>query len=254
MTEPGWITVEIRQALGSTPRDQGTMMWVSAERIEGTIGGGALEFRAIDRARDMLAQGETSATLDLPLGPALNQCCGGFVSLALSAGKRPPPQEMHQPLVIYGGGHVGTALAAALAPLPFAVTWLDERDSTPADQASLTEHARRCQSGALHYVMTHDHQLDLAIVSTLLARDVETVPFIGMIGSDTKITRFRSQLKAAGFDEQSQRRLITPIGIAGIRGKEPAVIAAAVAAEALLLATRLAAQAEPASVGSGPDS
>jgi xanthine/CO dehydrogenase XdhC/CoxF family maturation factor len=47
--------------------------------------------------------------------------------------------------------------------------------------------------------------------------------------------------------------LITPIGIAGIRGKEPAVIAAAVAAEALLLATRLAAQAEPAWVGSGPE-
>ena len=237
----GWITVEITTALGSTPRDTGTRMWVSETEIEGTVGGGALEFRAIDRARLMLAQGETTAEMELPLGPALNQCCGGFVKLSLYAGKHLPPAPVLFPLVLYGGGHVGRALHQALTPLPFAVRWLDERSNTPADQASLVEEATGGVDGALHYVMTHDHQLDLAIVSALLHRSSRDVPFIGMIGSKSKIARFRTQLSAAGFDASDQKRLITPIGIAGIKGKEPAVIAAAVAAEALLLRSRFSA-------------
>ncbi|MGB1160382.1 MAG: xanthine dehydrogenase accessory protein XdhC [Alphaproteobacteria bacterium] len=240
-TREGWITVEITTALGSTPRDTGTRMWVSETEIEGTVGGGALEFRAIDRARLMLAQDETTAEMELPLGPALNQCCGGFVKLSLYAGKHLPPAPVLFPLVLYGGGHVGRALHQALTPLPFAVSWLDERSNTPADQASLVEEATGGVDGALHYVMTHDHQLDLAIVSALLHRSSREVPFIGMIGSKSKIARFRTQLSAAGFDASAQKRLITPIGIAGIKGKEPAVIAAAVAAEALLLRSRFSA-------------
>ena len=239
MTAGPWITIEITSALGSTPRDQGTMMWVSAARVDGTIGGGALEFRAIDRARTMLADGETSAEMELPLGPALNQCCGGFVRLTLTQGRLTAPKVTLFPLVLYGGGHVGTALYRALEPLPFAVRWLDERSNTPADQASLVDHATHGANGALHYVMTHDHQLDLAIVSALLRRSLAAVPFIGMIGSQTKIARFRSQLSAAGFSADQQKRLITPIGVAGIKGKEPSVIAAAVAAEALILRSRL---------------
>ena len=233
-----WITIEIVEALGSTPRDQGTRMFVSEQQLEGSIGGGALEFRAIDRARLMLAEGEALAEMELPLGPALNQCCGGFVKLRLRAGRHEALSAAGFPLIIYGGGHVGTALVRALEPLPFAVTWLDERDSTAADQASLVRHAERCERGALHYIMTHDHQLDLEIVATLLRRADSEVPFIGMIGSQSKIARFRSQLGAKGFSEDQQKRLITPIGIAGIGGKEPAVIAASVAAEALLLRSR----------------
>lgn len=233
-----WITVEIVEALGSTPRDQGTRMFVSEEALEGSIGGGALEFRAILRARLMLAEEQQQAEMELPLGPALNQCCGGFVKLRLTAGRHEAPATTGFPLIIYGGGHVGTALVRALEPLPFAVTWLDERDSTPADQASLVRHAERSERGALHYIMTHDHQLDLEIVSTLLSRSDLEVPFVGMIGSQSKIARFRSQLSAKGFSEEQQKRLVTPIGIAGIGGKEPAVIAASVAAEALLLRSR----------------
>ena len=234
-----WITVEVSEALGSTPRDAGTRMWVCATHVEGTIGGGALEHRAIARARDMLARGEETAAMDLPLGPALNQCCGGFVRLALTRGYQAAAPVIGFPLVLYGGGHVGQALARALQPLPFDLTWLDERDNTPADQATLVEKAAGPEPvGALHYVMTHDHSLDLDIVSTLLRRRESDVPFIGMIGSDSKIARFRSQLRSRGLDNMAQTRLVTPIGISGIRGKEPAVIAAAVAAEALLLRSR----------------
>lgn len=242
MNDSGWITVEIVDALGSTPRDRGTRMWVSEADVEGTIGGGALEFRAIDRARGMLADGTLEASMALPLGPALNQCCGGFVRLRLVAGRLPAPAKAMFPLVVYGGGHVGSALITALAPLPFVVQWLDERDSTPADQASLVDHAATQGTGALHYIMTHDHQLDLAIASALLRRSAAAVPFIGMIGSKSKIARFRSQLSAAGFSADQQARLITPIGVAGIEGKEPAVIAAAVAAEALILRSRIQAR------------
>lgn len=236
-----WITVEITEALGSTPRDAGTCMWVSEATVSGTIGGGALEHRAIARARDMLAADEDRAAMELPLGPALNQCCGGFVRLSLTRGYHPEAPITGFPLVLYGGGHVGQALARALEPLPFNLTWLDERDNTPADQAALVEQAESGPAGALHYVMTHDHSLDLEIISALLWRSEAEVPFIGMIGSHTKIARFRSQLRGRGFSDETQARLITPIGISGIRGKEPAVIAAAVAAEALLLRSRFSA-------------
>jgi len=236
-----WLTVAITEALGSTPRDAGTCMWVSEDTVMGTIGGGALEHRAIARARDMLAADEDNAAMELPLGPALNQCCGGFVRLSLTRGYHPEAPLMGFPLVLYGGGHVGQALARALEPLPFALTWLDERDNTPADQAELVAQAESGPAGALHYVMTHDHSLDLDIVSALLRRSEAEVPFIGMIGSHTKIARFRSQLSGRGFGDETQARLITPIGISGIGGKEPAVIAAAVAAEALLLRSRFSA-------------
>ena len=65
---------------GSTPREVGSSMMVTASGQEGTIGGGALEFHAVERARAMLTDGKTNVTRKA-LGPALNQCCGGAVTL-----------------------------------------------------------------------------------------------------------------------------------------------------------------------------
>src|SRR5690606_20807400 len=76
--------VEVRQAKGSTPRDEGAWMLVSESSIFGTIGGGQLEFMAIDRAREMLAAGApANDLLDVPLGPQIGQCCGGRVKIGL---------------------------------------------------------------------------------------------------------------------------------------------------------------------------
>ncbi len=80
---------------GSAPRETGTSMLVWADGQSGTIGGGTLEFDAVNRLRARLSAG--GATIDrLPLGPALGQCCGGTVTLVsevFTAQTLPPPDK-----------------------------------------------------------------------------------------------------------------------------------------------------------------
>ncbi len=146
------------------------------------------------------------------------------------------------PLLLFGAGHVGRALALALAPLPFAVRWIDSRANAfpryapanfecvhnPAPDREIADAPR----GAFVLVMTHSHPLDLAIVSAALA--AERFQYIGLIGSETKRARFLSQMRRAGMSERMLGRMTCPIGVPGIKDKTPAVIAASVAAQLLL--------------------
>ena len=100
------IRVRIISARGSTPREAGAEMIVTAHATQGTIGGGQLEYMAIDRARQMLARGEAAARMDIPLGPEIGQCCGGRVVLALDRQAATP--EDRPDVLIFGAGHVGT--------------------------------------------------------------------------------------------------------------------------------------------------
>jgi xanthine dehydrogenase accessory factor len=146
------------------------------------------------------------------------------------------------PLMLFGAGHVGRALTLALAPLPFAVRWIDsrpgafpryspanfERVHNPAPEREIAAAPR----GAFILIMTHSHPLDLAIVSAALA--AERFGYIGLIGSETKRARFLSQMRKAGMSERMLARLTCPIGVPGIKDKAPPVIAASVAAQLLL--------------------
>ncbi len=150
--------------------------------------------------------------------------------------------EATTPVYLFGAGHVGRALVMALAPLPFAVRWIDPRPEAfperapanvkfvcaPDPPAELTA----APDGALVVAMTHSHPLDLAVVAEGLRQD--RFPYVGMIGSATKRARFVSQLRTAGFAEARVAKLVCPIGAPGIAGKEPAVIGAAVAAHLLM--------------------
>jgi len=146
------------------------------------------------------------------------------------------------PLYLFGAGHVGRALVLALAPLPFAVRWIDPRadafpplapaNAKPVAAADPPAELAAAPDGAFVLAMTHAHPLDLAIVAEALRQD--RFAYVGMIGSATKRARFASQLGAAGFDAARVAKLICPIGVAGVTGKEPAVIAVAVAAQLLM--------------------
>jgi xanthine dehydrogenase accessory factor len=116
-------------------------MLVFAQGESGTIGGGHLEFQAMAHARQLLSGHAVPRHLRQVLGPSLGQCCGGVVELSfeqVSAADVPrlrtqlvPPRT---PLALFGGGHVGKALVHTLAPLPFAVRWVDSRDEIfPSD-------------------------------------------------------------------------------------------------------------------------
>ena len=76
------VLVTVVHTQGSTPRDTGARMWVGADFIMDTIGGGHLEWKAIASARQMLGQAAPQCRITrYPLGPALGQCCGGVVWL-----------------------------------------------------------------------------------------------------------------------------------------------------------------------------
>ena len=147
----------------------------------------------------------------------------------------------HRIVAIFGAGHVGRALMLALAPLPFDVTWIDERaDAFPAAMPG-NVHARHSGDAAAKVealpdrafvvVMTHSHPLDLAIVHAALAAG--RFDYVGLIGSRSKRARFSRRLREAGIGNEAITGLVCPIGVAGIHSKLPAAIGAAVAAELL---------------------
>jgi len=162
-----------------------------------------------------------------------------------------PIGEDVRTVYLFGTGHVGRALALALAPLPFAVRWIDSRREAfpvyaPANVALVhaLEPARELANapdGALVVVMTHSHPLDLEIVAEALK--ARRFGYVGLIGSATKRARFTTQMRAAGLPDELIGRLVCPIGLPGVKGKDPAVIAASTAAQLIMESERLAAAA-----------
>ncbi len=247
------IDIEISAHRGSVPREAGTHMLVSADAVAGTIGGGHLELRAITAARDLLRRAEPGPLeLDFPLGPALGQCCGGRVQLrlqpltpaGLAGWAAPPPRFVLQ---LHGAGHVGRAVVQLLARLPCQVQWVDEREDgfplpSPTEAAphihcfdtdTAEAEVALAPAGACFLVMTHRHDLDLRITEAILRRG--DFRFFGLIGSATKRASFRHRLAERGFSATGLDRITCPIGLPGITGKEPEVIALAVVAQLMSL-------------------
>ncbi|EYD75023.1 XdhC protein (assists in molybdopterin insertion into xanthine dehydrogenase) [Rubellimicrobium mesophilum DSM 19309] len=230
------IRVRVARARGSTPREEGAEMFVGPDRTVGTIGGGQLEYLAIDRARQMLRHGEAEATMDVPLGPEIGQCCGGRVELRLDRAG-PAPRDPGPPVLIFGAGHVGRALAAALLPLPLSPRLIDQRPEElalaplgmPTTLTPLPENeVRKAPPGAAYVILTHDHALDFLLALEALARP--DAAYVGMIGSRSKRATFTRLAREHGADATP---LVCPIG-AGFPGdKRPEVIAAFTAAELL---------------------
>ena len=248
------IVVEVIAARGSVPRGVGTRMLVGADQTVGTIGGGHLELEAIAVARRLLAAGDsTGHTERYPLGPALGQCCGGAVTLSFAplddaALSRWPTSAPLFHLQLHGAGHVGRAIATLLATLDVEVDWFDERDeefpaTTQLGSAwparirrvsvdAIEAEVRHAPPGAYFLVLTHEHALDLRIVEAILGRG--DFAFCGLIGSKTKRAKFARRLEERGLAPAAIARLTCPIGLEGIAGKEPEVIAAGVLAQLLL--------------------
>lgn len=250
--EPSTL-VKVAQAQGSVPREVGAWMAVLPTRVIGSIGGGHLEFDAIAQARAMLAGAAIPTEPQrVALGPSMGQCCGGVVFLRYellgpqdAAGLAQRLQTPASPVALFGGGHVGQAIARQLAHLPFALHWIDSRDEIfPADTPPNIhcEHSDPVQAavadiapGSAVLIMSFSHAEDLEILAQCLlrAREKNDLPYIGLIGSKSKWATFRHRLEARGFNEADFARVTSPIGVPGIAGKQPEVIAVAVAAQLL---------------------
>ena len=252
------VLVRVESTQGSVPREAGAWMAVFADEVVGTIGGGHLEYQALATARALLADvNHAAGASDAPatrcaLGPSLGQCCGGVVYLrfmrvgvADASRLRLLLAAARSPVALFGGGHVGAALAQVLAALPFALSWIDSRDgifptSVPGNVAC--EHSDPVQAAVPHLapgsrvvIMSFSHAEDLDVVAACLKRQrvAGDLPYIGLIGSATKWATFRHRLEERGFTAQELAHVTSPIGVPGISGKEPEVIAVAVAAQLL---------------------
>jgi xanthine dehydrogenase accessory factor len=277
--------VSVVRAEGSCPREEGARMVVTPAGFHGTIGGGALEWKALAAAQALLGRPRAVRIIRQSLGPDLGQCCGGRVTLAVESFDRAqlPDARAHaareaqgpfaitgriaglageerfgaerRTVMIFGAGHVGRALVLALAQLPFDVVWADPR---PAAFPGVAPSNARIESGdplpvvamapagSFAFVISHSHALDFAIVDAAL-RNPE-IARVAVIGSATKRARFEKRLRQAGVDEQRITEMICPIGIGGIRSKLPAAIAIAAAAQIVALdeAASQRAEASPA--------
>lgn len=254
-TEEQVICVELARVRGSSPREKGARMFVSSNNLLGTIGGGQLEYMAIDEARVMLRTGASDKWMDVPLGPEIGQCCGGRVEVLLSlmdADQKIAALELAQreiaanPMVlIIGAGHVGRALASIMALMPVQPVLIDSRRSelelsqvdvdmrlTPLPEAEV----RNAPAGSAVVILTHEHSLDFLVAAEALARS--DLAYVGMIGSKTKRASFEKWLAKNGERAGSASNLICPMGVTQSADKRPEVIASFVAAEVMEALTR----------------
>jgi xanthine dehydrogenase accessory factor len=229
------VLVSIIETRGSSPREQGAKMVVAKQQIFDTIGGGELEFRASNIAYDMLSSAESAVQfVDFPLGPELNQCCGGNVKLMFECF---PSSNFH--IQLYGAGHVARAMVNLFGELDCTVRWIDERtdefpQEVPDNITSVITDAfavevEAAPSSSWHLILTHSHSLDLEICDAVLSR--ADFSYCGLIGSKSKGTRFRKRLTERGFSKTELSRLNSPIGLPGMDGKRPMEIAISVVAD-----------------------
>ncbi len=231
------VLVTIIEERGSTPRNAGSKMVVSAERLYDTIGGGHLEYRAQAIAREMLAARTQDTRLErFSLGASLGQCCGGATVLLFE-----PMGQPQAHIAVFGAGHVGRALVPLLASLPCRVRWIDSREHEfPAllpdgvekvVNDEVLDEVERMPPGSHFIVMTHNHPLDLELTAAILARN--DFAYFGLIGSKTKRVKFEHRLRERGVDAERLQRMRCPMGLEQVKGKLPAEIAISIAGEVI---------------------
>ncbi|MBM4291222.1 MAG: xanthine dehydrogenase accessory protein XdhC [Deltaproteobacteria bacterium] len=233
------VCVTVVDTGGSTPRLCGAQMWVTAGAQRGTVGGGAFEHLAVQRARALLAAPGRAALehLSAHLTHDLGMCCGGKMTATLLR-YSPPPL-----LVLCGAGHVSAALAAAAAAAGFDLLVLDARPEWARADRFPPGADVRCEPpedelrasppppGAFVVVLTHDHALDERLVALLAPRRAAgALRFLGLIGSAGKWGRFARRLAAAGLPPEALALVRCPVGVA-IHAETPEEIAVSVCAE-----------------------
>jgi xanthine dehydrogenase accessory factor len=244
---PG-VLVTVAEVRGHAPRGPGAKMVVGPEQTWGSVGGGNLEETAVRRAHELIATDAREAVmLESRLSPHAHsehgrQCCGGEVRLLLE------PFPIRPTVAIFGVGHVGFELARILSRLEVRLHLVDSR-AEQLDELRLAEVTagvadvevhravlgelvlEQLPVGAHVLIMTHDHAEDFALCDAALRRP--GLGTVGLIGSRAKWATFRKNLLAEGHDEAVVDTITCPIGRPEIVGKEPAVIAVAVAADLL---------------------
>lgn len=238
-----YVLLTVLSTKGSSPRDVGTKMLVTKNKVFDTIGGGALEHQSIKLARKLLGEKKSQqVTQVFNLGKDLKQCCGGVVTVFFEAFKATDFN-----IVIFGAGHIGKALVKILEEIDCQVTWFDSRAEQFRDvvNSNVTTvilekpelAVESCPKNSYFLVMTHDHGLDQTLCEAILARGDSR--YCGLIGSSTKGLKFRQRLLKKGYTKQELEQLTCPVGLSELKSKIPMEIAVSISADILLLNEKL---------------
>lgn len=234
-----YCVATVVRAEGSAPRHTGAKMLVTASESFGTVGGGGVEHRAIDEAREALRR-RIPHLQRYELTESGVQPCGGMVEIFFE------PVSVPLPMALFGAGHCAEQLMPMLASLGFDVTVVDERGERlglPAFSGAARRIAKLPQaalseidfSEELHLiVMTHAHVHDEQIVRSCLQKPFR---YLGLISSRAKWALFRSRFREQGFSDEQLRRVTSPIGL-DLGAETPFEIAVAIAAQLIQLRAR----------------
>ncbi|MBS1210005.1 MAG: xanthine dehydrogenase accessory protein XdhC [Proteobacteria bacterium] len=229
----------------------GGVVWLLFEHIEGrTATAWQTRLTALENGQRLLRECSMKTSSIWQLDTPLPRPADTVTSLELDKPGEPGSWCFRQeislpqfPVTIFGAGHVGEAIVRALLPLAAQIRWVDTREDVfPAELTSAVccihtddpvQEVREARPGSMLLVLTHSHAIDLELCAQGLRR--QDLAFFGLIGSQAKRSRFEQQLLMRGLGAAELAGLTCPIGIAGIRSKQPAVIAAAVVAQLLLV-------------------
>ena len=193
----------------------------------GTVGGGALERMAVDRAREILASGSGGLqTFDVGggEGTATGMVCGGRVTLLFE------PVRAAERLTLYGAGHIGQALCRHVAGT-MTVTVVDQRPRLLEQvEAAQTRRSQDEVTGDRYVVIaTSSHEQDYRILAGIMAAAVRPM-YVGLVASRRKRALFLERLARDGGTSVDRDVLYCPAGL-DIGGGSPEDIAVAIAAE-----------------------
>ena len=232
------VLVTVIAARGSTPRKPGAKLLLFSDgHTEGTVGGGKVE-HVIREAALRVLKSESPEVVHHNLTSELAMCCGGQMSFFLEPIMSPPP------LILFGCGHIGSAILEAASRLGFDMIAVDDlvENANPERLPGATRIINSYEAedladlpfGEDAYVViaTREHAIDQRLLELCLARPSR---FLGVIGSPRKAKAQRERLTAKGFDASLIDRVRCPVGL-DIGAETPAEIAIAIVAE--LVATR----------------
>jgi len=234
------VKAKIIEVKGSSPNNLNDIILISTDTIFGTIGGGNLEYLVIDEAKKLLDKNIVNKVMNIPLGPGIGQCCGGYVQIKLSLHSNSEDALKNENIIdnfkpnlyIFGSGHIGQALISKLENINFNTFIIDSRE----DYLKMTnikdvnyllskkpwEIVSKLEDNSYFVVLTHSHDYDLKILNEILKKNNT---FVGLIGSLTKKKRFYKRLIDNGYNKSIVEKIECPIGIDIGNSKDPNEIA-----------------------------
>lgn len=228
-----FVMVTLVDVMGSSPQNTGSKMLVTQEGLYGgTIGGGKVEFKAINEAKSLLENKDvTTSFVEWNLKKDVGMSCGGIVRIYFEAF-----HSKTWKIAIFGAGHVANALIPLLLKLDCQIQCIDPRplwlNKLPQSHKLTLTHAEDMSSQVKHLdpntfvlLMTMGHSTDLPILIEILRS--KQFPYLGVIGSKAKAVRIKKDIEEANLPPSA---FFCPIGL-DLGNNHPQEIAISVAAQ-----------------------